>query len=760
MRLRHAVISLVVGAGAPLSAQQSAVDPDAFVRAHCVQCHGTDANKGKLDLTQAESDPTASLWRWRRLAERVQAGEMPPPDADLPAPAERTAFVAAIAAKLRAEVPALPINPGRVTVRRLSRSQWANCMRDLFGLELSTASFPVDDLGYGFDTIGDALTFSTLHLETYLAAAGEVAALVLHGEDPTQPTQRRFEAEAMELTEGPSVGRYDELAHLNTRGTLLQEVHLPRDGVYRLRILAGADQAGDEPAKMGLQLDGRGLDTFDVEERRLLPFELTAPLLAGRRRFELTFLNDFYAPENPDPTRRDRNLWIDALVVIGPLDARPVPMEQRWLQAGLPTRGDDATKLRAFTVALLAKLWRRPPSDDEVARLTKAGQVLLRAGERLVLAQRLVLQAALASPHFLFRGEMLTAGATTGSVVPLSGWALATRLSFFLWASAPDDRLLELARRGKLGERSTLLPEVERLLADPRADRLASEFAAMWLELRSLGDRTPDPARFPGFDDELRASMRRETELLFLAVLRERRDVRELLDCDFTHVDARLAAFYGLPAPPTPGFSRIELPPSHRERGGVLGHASVLAVTSNPTRTSPVKRGKWILENLLGQAPPPPPPGNDSLANEGRVDSSKSFREQLGQHRERAACAACHVRMDALGFTLERYDAIGRHREADAGGVIDCSGQLPDGTLLLGLPSLKATLRADAAFVQTLAQKLFVYALGRDLRPVDHLRLAHAVGERLQGGRVTLADLVLLVVQDDAFLSRSVEGAR
>jgi len=345
--------------------------------------------------------------------------------------------------------------------------------------------------------------------------------------------------------------------------------------------------------------------------------------------------------------------------------------------------------------------------------------------------------------------------------VPVPGAALACRLSFFLWASTPDARLLELGQRGKLVDPVVLEAEVHRLLADPRSESLATDFAAQWFELRNLGERMPDPARFPGFDDGLRSSLRRETELLFLAVLREQRDVRELLDCEFTHVDARLATFYDLPfAGPAEGFQRIVLPVSHRDRGGVLGHGSVLAVTANPTRTSPVKRGRWILDNLLGQPPPPPPPGNDSFTNEQAIDSSKTFREQLAMHRERVECAVCHVRMDTLGFALERYDGIGRHRTSDAGGPIDCSGDLPGGHHLDGIADLKALLQADPAFVRVAARKLFIYALGRDPRPVDRLKLDFAVNQLLARGKVTVADLVLMIVRSEAFWLRTVARPR
>lgn len=734
---------------------------NAFVATYCVDCHGGDTTKGKLDLLRSTTDPVERLALWSRLRERVRTGEMPPPDAEMPAPSERTGFAAWVDGMLASEVPKLAVDPGRSTVRRLSRTQWQNVVRDLFAVTVSTTAFPVDDLGYGFDTVGDALSFSTLHLEKYLAAAREVSFAVFDGEESGRPRVRRFEAETMQLVDGPGAGMDGDVANLYTRATIEQVVRLPRDGVYRLTLLAGADQAGDEPAKMVLRLDDRDLDTFEVETRQPREFSLVAPLPAGAHRFAIAFTNDFYDPKNEDPTRRDRNLRIDWLEVQGPTDERPPPAAREWLQPALAGLGTDDQKLRAVVRALLPRVYRRPVGDDEVARVRRVGEDVLRSGQPLSAALRAVLQAALVSPHFLFRIESGGVVGKVGSVIAVPGPVLAQRLSFFLWGSAPDESLRTLGQQGKLADAGVLAAEVARLLADPRADSLAVDFAAMWLELRSLADRTPDPTRFPGFDDTLRRSLQRETELLFLAVLREGRDVRELLDCDFTHVDAVLAGFYGFErAADAVGFQRIQLPASQRERGGVLGHASFLAVTSNPTRTSPVKRGKWILENLLGQPPPPPPPGNDTLANEAAIDSSRTFREQLAQHRSRPQCMTCHVRMDTLGFALERYDPIGRYRETDAGGEIDSSGELPGGVRIDGLAALKRVLHDDPAFVRTVAQKLFVYAIGRDLRPVDRLRIDHRVAELLARGRVTLADLVLLVVQDDAFGKRVVVSAK
>ncbi|MBK8099645.1 MAG: DUF1592 domain-containing protein [Planctomycetes bacterium] len=742
--------ALAVPGQSPFAAQHERIER------LCVDCHGGDTTKGKLDLRAlSTADTVVWLTTVSRMRDRVRAAEMPPADAEQPTAAERADLLAWCEATLRAGVPGLPVTPGRTTIRRLSRVEWENSIRDLFGVRSAAiAAFPADDLGYGFDNIGDALSFSTLHLEKYLAAAADVAAQVFDGEDPAHPTVRRFEAEAMTLVDGPGASLDGDVAGLYTNSAVGQPVTLPRDGRYRLRILVGADQAGDEPAKMLLRIDGRDLDSMAIGERKPAVQEREFEFAGGRHRLDLAFTNDFWDPKNPDERRRDRNLRIDWVEVVGPIDVRTVPAAQQWLHAALPKHGTVAARARALARALLLRVWRRPPGDDETARLARLVVDAVAAGEPLTQGLRLLLTAALASPHFLFRGEP---GGTDGKagVAPLSGFALASRLSFFLWSSAPDPTLLELAGNGTLTG-AVLREQALRLLVDPRSDALATNFAAQWLELRALPERTPDPARYPGFDDGLRTSFRRQTELLFLTVLRENRDVRELLDADFTHVDARLAEFYGLPAPPGDGFERVALASDQRLRGGVLGHGSVLAVTSNPTRTSPVKRGKWILDNLLGQAPPAPPPGNDTLAGEAQIDSAKTFREQLAQHRAKPECAGCHVRMDTLGFALENFDAVGRYRVADAGGVIDASGALPDGRQIRGLAELQAVLRDDPAFVRTLLRKLFVYGVGRDVAPIDRLVLDQRADELLANGKVTLPDLLLVVVHSEPFLRRSV----
>jgi hypothetical protein len=399
---------------------------------------------------------------------------------------------------------------------------------------------------------------------------------------------------------------------------------------------------------------------------------------------------------------------------------------------------------------LLPRAWRRPVTGEEVRRLADLVQSGVDGGRTFEEGVSLALQAALVSPHFLFRLEPGAASGPDGAPKDLDGHALATRLSYFLWSSLPDDALTQAAAKGKLAGEAGLAAEARRMLADPKAEALASNFAVQWLELRNLAEATPDAARFPGFD-LLREPMRREAVAFFDAVRREGLDISTLLGADFTFVDEALAAHYGLPG--VRGSELRRVPLGDDRRGGVLGMAGVLTITSNPTRTSPVKRGRWLLENVLDAPPRAPPPGADSLDESVVTVSAASLRERLEQHRAKAECAACHARLDALGFALERYDAVGRWRDQDGGGPVDATGTLPDGRALDSLGALRAALLEDRAFARCLTRKLFTFALGRAPTARDELALFARVAA-LPTGTLTLDDLILTVIRTDAFRKR------
>ncbi len=743
--------------GATLLAQQNDSPLQRFaqvadvVDASCVECHDDQSTKGGLDLyARAAGDGVTWFRTVAAVRDRVRNGEMPPRDHDVKlSDVDRQLLVAFCVDALRAGVPALEPEDHEVMIRRLSRSEWEHTVFDLFGVWTDrSGGFPQDDLGYGFDNIGDALSFSALHLEKYLAAAEDVAEAIYHGEDPSAPTLRRVEAEAMRATNESGVSRNGDIANMLSNGELRRRVELPRAGTYRVRIFAGATQAGDEPARMVLAVDGRPVESFEVLQRELAIYEKVVQLDGGSPRIGLRFVNDYFDPKHPDPKRRDRNLLVDWCEVVGPLDARIEPEQARWLvEADSPTKA-PAARLRQLLDALAPRVWRRNVAEAELQRLRLLGQQVLDDGGALHEAMRSCVQALLVSPNFLFRAERADARNADHEQ--------AVRLSYFLWSSAPDEDLLRAARARRLRTVDEIEAEVLRMLADPRAERLATNFAAQWLELRSIDECTPDPDRFGQFDAALRSAMRRESELLFLEVLRRDLDARTLLDADFTFLNGRLARHYGASPEHTGGalgeaFVRVKLPPQARIRGGILGHASIHTITSNPTRTSPVKRGKWILDNLLGQAPPS---GNESFADEAAARTPQGLREQLAAHRARSECAVCHDRMDALGLSLENFDFVGRWRDRSADGEIDAVAELPDGRRLDGLVGLKSALRDDDAFLRTLARKLFVYAVGRPAGPVESLQLDDQVLQLIAAGRVTLRDLVLLVVRSPAFRLR------
>lgn len=750
MRVFLAICSLLSALHAQSDATWRELQP--LLDRACVNCHGGDATKGQFDLAAAPTDLLARLTALAKVRERVRTGEMPPPEEEALVAEERARVVAWCDAELRQDLGNLPWPVGTVTVRRLSRTQWENTVRDMFSLSTPhAAAFPADDLAHGFDSIGDALSFSALHFERYLAAAEDIAERLLADRDPSRARVQALSVGEFSFREGaPILADGSSLLFLSNASAAC-EVSLPRAGAYRVEVEAGGTLAGDELPRFALSWDRTQLAEFQVHERKATQFAHTQRFAGGSHQLAIAFRNDYYAPDHPNPRQRDRNLILHGVRVVGPLDALPLPNAE-WFFAADPGGDDFAMRARGTLHAFARRAFRREPTAAEVARLVQLASDAAASGQPWPECLAPAVTAGLCSPHFLFRCESPTDA-------PALQWA--TRLAFFLWSAGPDDALLHAAEAGELASRDALRAVTERMLADPRAEALATDFAAQWFELRALGDRTPDAARFPGFSPALRDAMRRETELVFAAILREDRDVRELLDCDFSYVNADLAAHYGMPVPPEPGFQRVALRDEHRQRGGVLGHAAMQLLTSNPTRTSPVKRGKWILENLLGAPPPAPEPGKDSFAAEARIDSAKTLREQLAAHRASPRCAGCHVRMDALGLAMENFDAIGRWRVADAGGTIDVQGQLPNGAGIAGMRGLREYLAAEPSFVRTALRKLFTYAVGRAPLAADLLHLDQRADQMLATGRVTMRDLIHAVVQSPPFLGRHErDGAR
>lgn len=727
--------------------------PREFFRNYCGACHTGPKSKGDLDLEALalEKPDAVVLAAVGAVRQRIDDGDMPPRDKKQPTADERRAILDWAKSYVEKAKSKVVVDPGRVTLRRLSRTEYARTIRDLLAIETRVVeNFPPDNLAYGFDNIGDALSFSLLHLEKYLSAAEEIAAAAISTDDPKNPAVRRLETEFMTQSEdGVSVS---DAANFFSNGRVSQKIKLPRDGDYLLRVRCWADQAGPDLARMGLFLDGQKFADVTVEEDRQKPGlkEIKQQLGGGEREIAIQFLNDYWNPKAEDPKARDRNLHVDFLEIVGPVDERERPAAQRWIFAKDPGKGSVESRAKPVIETLLLRTWRRPPTSSEVTGLSGIVKKMTAEGEPFEEGIRAVLVAALVSPHFLFRVEPGDVGGQ-GATADLKDFALASRLSYFLWSSMPDDRLFEKAAKGELRKPDVLEAEARRMLTNERSEALARNFAAQWLELRNLDELTPDPKRFAEFTKDLRADLRREAELFFIDVLRAKRPVFDFIDPEDTFLNERLAKFYGVSGVSGEEFRRVKL--ENRRRGGILGQATMLALTSNPTRTSPVKRGKWILENILDAPPPPPTPGTDSLKDGDSITNAATLRERMAEHRKDPSCASCHDKMDALGFALENYDPIGRWRDEDGGLPIDAGGQFPDGRTIKGPEDLRTLLRRDPAFLRCVTKKLFVYAVGREVRPADLPAIDDMLG-KLAPETVTLDRLILGIVNSDAFRKR------
>ncbi len=718
---RYFVLSVALAAcAAPLRADGFEGQAAPFLARYCAACHLPPNVQGGLDLARftTDADVRGAREDWHWLRERVAAREMPPRGEPQPSDAEREAFLAWLGPLVAddgaaaAQPSAGEASPGRPVLRRLTRRAYENAVRDLCGVRFdASALLPPDPVGFGFEGVGEAQTLSEAEVEAFLDAALDVAARALPYDPPgAAATVRRVSTERFD---GPG-GRRGTVWHLHVNGSVGADVALPRAGRYRVRAGVHGDQAGDAPVRVRLRLGEAESEPIDVPEgegdpTRTIEAELSAELLpsAPAARAAVRFVNDYWDPDFPDPARRDRNLAVHWIEVEGPLDPLPrtaLAAELEEVTEGLRGNG----RLRAALAHLVRRVWRRPAAQRELDRLVRLGP------EKAAYPLRLqhALAALLASPNFVFLVEDSEAAAEPRA---LTGPELAARLAFTLWASVPDRELDALADAGRLAEPAVLLAAIDRMLADPRAEALVDTFVLPWLHLTPLAGWTVDEARFPEFTPELRRSMLGETRRLVLAHLREERPLSGLLAGSSSFVDARLAAHYGVPFDPARGrWQEVDLAAVGRR--GLLGHASVLTITSEPTRTSPVKRGKWVLEVLLGSPPPPPPPGVDSLESGRGADPTLSLRERLALHRSDPNCAACHTRMDPLGFGLEEYDAIGRRREVPRA---ELAATLPDGRTFAGADELVALLAAEGLFARQVTERLAVYALGRPLTRAD-----------------------------------------
>ena len=733
-----------------------------FLKRYCFSCHSDRKTKAGIRLTAyTESSQIIKNRKvWEKVLKVLVHREMPPEGKRQPSEEDRARVSEWVNAELESFDCSGDVDPGRVTIRRLNRAEYNNSVSDLFGVRLTpAASFPADEVGYGFDNIGDVLSMPPLLLEKYLEAADAIVDEALTLELNAPGARRRYQAEGLQCTtdcrtvDGAFQGIYKT-------GETYLDVEFPVTGEYELRARAYAQQAGAEVARMAFRIDGKDVAVVDVEAEDDAPlvYSTRAHIEAGRRRFAMVYTNNYVNSNHPNPALRgDRNLFVDWF------EAMPV---------GLPASGpqvircwpdsaaDNQACAQEIVQSFARRAWRRPLTGDERSRLSELIATALKAGETFRDTVALALKAVLVSPHFVFRVE--GAGEIENEVgddnklsLQLVGnYELASRLSYFLWSTMPDDELFLLAEEGRLQDPEVLEKQVARMLADDRASALVDNFAGQWLGIRKLAAASPDPERFADFDDALRDAMAKETSMFFASIARDNRSVLEFIDSDYTFVNARLAQHYGIDGVEGEEFRRV---PTTEERGGVLTHASVLTLTSNPTRTSPVKRGLWVLEEILGEPPPPPPPDVPDLSEEPEAILSGSLRERMEKHREDPDCAQCHSLMDPIGFAFENFDAIGAWREFDGRFKIDPAGELPGGQRFAGPGGLKKILsgRADD-FARSLTEKLLTYAVGRGLEYYDKCAI-DAIADRTKESEYRFHSLVTGVVLSDPFRKRRVQ---
>lgn len=740
----------VAAATLPASKFETALKP--LLKANCISCHNPADLEGDLDLEKflTATAPEALKQRkiWETVADKMRAMEMPPEGESQPSPEEAAAAIESIEEHYAAVDLAAPLNPGRVVARRLNRIEYNNTIRDLLGVNLRIADdFPPDPSGYGFDNIGDVLSLSPVLTEKYLKAAEDVAQL------------------AIPLTKVAAVAaRYNTETMGQQFRPLVQTRHdIPVDGVYTIRV--GWEQGNPVGTRHrgSIYLDGKEIvnqtvvfPSYEDQDRSIYARHVRIP--RGTHVFEA---RTEALPPEPAPTPSKKGPpkilppYPTVLEIIGPAEQVAKEDTDSYRQIffqGPPAADAGVGYARVIFARLLPRAYRRPVSADEIAQFTRLTDLVRERGGSFEECIQVGLTAMLVSPHFLFRIERDPREARGPEQYRISDLELASRLSYFLWSSMPDDTLLALAAEKRLHEAGVLHAQVRRMLADPKARSLARNFASQWLQTRNLEVNAPDRGTFPDFDPEVRDAMQQETELFFHAVVTEDRDVLDFIDGKFTFVNERLARHYGIPGVEGREFRRIEL--DGNERSGILTHASVLTVSSYPTRTSPVVRGKWLLENILNSPPPPPPPNVPAL-DEAPVGKTVSFRAQLEQHRSNAACASCHARMDPLGFGLENYDAVGRWRDRDGSFVVDASGRLPGGRTFAGPKELKAILRADSPrFIRAFSAKLMIFALGRGLESYDRPAVEKVARQAEQNER-RFSEFVTAIVDSAPFQMRN-----
>jgi mono/diheme cytochrome c family protein len=805
-------------AAAPVRAASSAFNTTLrpFLARHCDSCHNAKSSAAGVDLTAYKT--AAALGKdphvWEHVVQKMRSGEMPPKGSPRPSPESIKAVTAWIESALAQTEQAAGPNPGRVTARRLNRAEYNNTVRDLLGVDFHPADdFPQDDSGYGFDNIGDVLSLSPVLMEKYLNAAEKVARTAVFGPGKIAATLTKNHPGELPIKSSTKPETNYDLSGLSMPNAIHGIHRFPADGDYQIRIvLGGVRPRGSDPVQAAFWIDGKQVQTIDVDPYASASFseeeqsfsgkggEFRLHIPAGDHWIAASILHLYdglppryegpnpskrivppppapMLPPNPSPSEIDafnalkeklakkvptaaNQLRVRVMEFAGPYGAAagPAPESLRKIYTCGHLHGEHQPACARKIVSDFAqRAFRRPVAPAEVDKYARLVSLARAQGDSFEEGVCLSLQAILVSPHFLFRIEQEPKTATATGDYPISQYELASRLSYFLWSSMPDAELTRCAASGTLRKPEVLAGQVRRMLKDPKSRALVENFGGQWLELRKLEAVKPDTARFPEWDEYLRLSMRQETEEFLAHLLREDGSLLDLVDADYSYLNERLARFYGIPGVKGPEFRKVSL--AGTPRGGILTQASVLTVSSYSTRTSPVMRGRWVLENMLNAPPPPPPPGVPTL-DETKVGEAASLRKQLEAHRVNPTCASCHSRMDPLGFGLENFDAIGGWRTVDGKFPIDASASLPDGRSFRGPGELKKVLKGDRdAFTQCVTEKLLTYGLGRGLERYDRSTVK-GIAARVAKQDYRFPALVLEIVNSAPFQMRRGEQAK
>jgi cytochrome c5 len=779
--------------------------PREMLDAYCVTCHNERANTAQLALDVADvGDPASRPDIWERVVRRLRTGTMPPAGVRRPDSETYTVLASYLEGKLDEAWPA-NADPGRIAaVHRLNRTEYRNAVRDLLGIDMDvTALLPGDETADGsFDNLADALQFTTAHLERYMSVSRQVTRLAV-GLPPQGPEGRTVDIPLF-VEQEAWLGELSADAPFGSRGGTAFTHHFPADGQYLVKLDLRRQyqeyiMGMGWPQSVDFRIDGELMQRISVGGAPGTPspsggyagnatsfgspdweaymhdahelLQARFPVTAGPHVVSVTFVRDVWEPQTvPQPKQRGRVIAddeiymgyaaISSISLEGPFEVTGFAEDTPSRRAIFSCHPDQGAEEVACATEILGRLarraYRRPVTDSDVQTLLAFFDEGRGDGGSFDSGIQLALERMLVAPSFLLRVYRDPAGVAPGDIYRLNDLQLASRLSFFLWSSIPDEALLDLAERGQLADRAILEQQVRRMLADPRAeDALVHSFAAQWLNLRRVEEVVVDPIDYPQFDANLLEAFQTETELFVGSTIREDRSVLDLIDADYTYVNERLARHYGIPDVYGAQFRRVTVP-NPEQRGGLLAHGSILSVSSYPDRTSPVLRGKWVLDNMLGTPAPPPPPGvNTTLVEAEQGVRNPSIRARLDRHRTDRVCNSCHGIIDPPGFALEHFDVIGGWRVQDErGNVIDAVGSMPSGQRLEGFAGLKAFFRSEQ-FVITFTEKLMGYALGRRLEYYDRPSVRQIVRDA-EAEDYRWSAIVAGIVESPAFLMRKV----